>query len=48
LVRKTYLHEITSLHPKCEVRMFDAPHMILETHAAKVATAINHFCNRLG
>jgi pimeloyl-[acyl-carrier protein] methyl ester esterase len=48
LVRKKYLDEVTSSNPKCEVRMFDAPHMLLQTHAAEAATAINHFCNQLG
>ena len=48
LVRKKHLDEITSSHPKCEVRMFDAPHMLLETHEAEAATAINHFCDQLG
>ena len=48
LVRKKYLNEITSSHPKCEVRMFDAPHMLLETHPTEAATAINQFCDQLG
>jgi pimeloyl-ACP methyl ester carboxylesterase len=48
LVRKRYLNEITSSHPKCEVRMFDAPHMLLETNPTEAAAAINQFCDRLG
>jgi pimeloyl-[acyl-carrier protein] methyl ester esterase len=47
LVRKKYLDELTASRPNCEVRIFDAPHMLLETHAAEAAIAINHFCDRL-
>ncbi len=47
LVRKKYLDELTASRPTCEVRMFDAPHMLLETHPAEAAAAINHFCNQV-
>src|SRR5262245_23050514 len=47
LVRKKYLNEIVASRPNCAVQMFDAPHMLLETHAAEAATAINHFCDRI-
>jgi pimeloyl-ACP methyl ester carboxylesterase len=47
LVRKAYLDELIASRPNCEVRMFDAPHMLLETHAAEAATAINGFCDRV-
>lgn len=48
LVRKSRLNEITSSHPNCQVRVLDAPHMLLETHAAEAAITINHFCDQLG
>jgi pimeloyl-[acyl-carrier protein] methyl ester esterase len=43
LVRKKRLDEITSSHQNCEVRVFDAPHMLLQTHSAEAAIAINQF-----
>jgi len=47
LVRRKCLNEITALHPRCEVRTFDAPHMLLETRPGEAASAINHFCDQL-
>jgi hypothetical protein len=47
LVRNKHLHEITKAQPNCTVRMFDAPHMLLETHAGEAAMAINQFCDQL-
>ena len=47
LIRKKYLDELTASRPNCEVRIFDAPHMLPETHAAEAAIAIHHFCDRV-
>ena len=47
LVRRKCLDEIISSHPNAEVRVFDAPHMLLETHVFEAAEAITLFCNRL-
>lgn len=40
LVRKKSLDEMTSIRPECQVRWFDASHMLLETHADAAAAAI--------
>ena len=47
LVRGKSRDEITFLQPGCEVQTFDAPHMLLETHPAEAAAAIDRFCTRL-
>jgi pimeloyl-[acyl-carrier protein] methyl ester esterase len=47
LVRKKCLDEIRSIQPKCQVRRFDASHMLLETHTDAAAEAINQFCDQL-
>jgi pimeloyl-ACP methyl ester carboxylesterase len=46
LVSRKRLEEITSLRPHCEVRTFNAPHMLLETHPVQAASVINNFCER--
>jgi pimeloyl-[acyl-carrier protein] methyl ester esterase len=38
--------EIQAVKPACEVTWFDAPHMLLETHAAAAAEAVVEFCSR--
>ena len=47
MVRRKHLDEIRSAQPSCEVRTLDAPHMLLQTHPAEAAEAINRFCDRL-
>jgi pimeloyl-[acyl-carrier protein] methyl ester esterase len=47
LVSKKCVDEITSAQPGCQVRWFDASHMLLETHADEAAKAINEFCEHL-
>jgi hypothetical protein len=47
LVGKKCVEEITSAQPGCQVRWFDASHMLLETHADEAAKAINEFCEHL-
>jgi pimeloyl-ACP methyl ester carboxylesterase len=47
LVREKSTNEIRSEQPDCQIHWFDAPHMLLETHAAEAASAINQFCERL-
>jgi pimeloyl-ACP methyl ester carboxylesterase len=47
LVRKSRLNEITSSQPNCQVRVLDAPHMLLETHAAEAAVVISQFCDQV-
>lgn len=40
--------EIAQVHPRCMVRMFNTPHMLLETHPAPAAAAIDAFCDQVG
>jgi len=47
LVRKKYVDEILSANPECQVRWFDGPHMLLETHPDAAADVTNQFCLRL-
>jgi pimeloyl-[acyl-carrier protein] methyl ester esterase len=47
LVSKKYVDETLSAKPECQVRWFEAPHMLLETHPDAAADAINQFCLRL-
>jgi pimeloyl-ACP methyl ester carboxylesterase len=46
LVSRKCLDEIASLCPHCEVRIFDAPHMLLESCPLEAAAAIDGFCER--
>ena len=47
LVRYHNTRLIEASLPICEVRIFDAPHMLLETHTVAAAEAISQFCERL-
>jgi pimeloyl-ACP methyl ester carboxylesterase len=47
LVGRKSLMEIASLRPDCQVRMLGAPHMLLQTHPAEAANAINDFCDQI-
>jgi pimeloyl-ACP methyl ester carboxylesterase len=47
LVRLKCLNEIRSIQPGCQVRWFDAAHMVLETHPDEAAAAIDEFCDQL-
>jgi pimeloyl-[acyl-carrier protein] methyl ester esterase len=47
LVRKQSVDDILSAKPECQIRWFDAPHMLLETHPDAAADVINQFCLRL-
>lgn len=44
IIRKKCLDEIIAIQPATTVRTFDAPHMLLQTHAREAADAINLFC----
>jgi pimeloyl-ACP methyl ester carboxylesterase len=47
LIGKRHCDEIRAIKPSCEVRMFDAPHMLLETRPVEAAAAIVRFCEQL-
>lgn len=47
LVGRNRTNELQSALPECEVRVFDAPHMLLQTHASEAAEAIDRFCERV-
>ena len=47
LVGRNHTSELQSALPECEVRVFDAPHMLLQTHALEAAEAIDRFCERV-
>jgi len=47
LVGRKCVDDILSAKPECQVRWFEAPHMLLETHPDAAADAINQFCLRL-
>ena len=47
LVGRNHAKELQSALPECEVRVFDAPHMLLQTHASEAAEAIDRFCERV-
>jgi pimeloyl-ACP methyl ester carboxylesterase len=44
IIRRKCLREIMAIQPATTVRTFNAPHMLLETHARDAAQAINAFC----
>jgi len=44
---KRCLRQILSAQPRCELRRFDASHMLLETHPDEAAKAIDEFCDGL-
>ncbi|MGO9486649.1 MAG: alpha/beta fold hydrolase [Rhodomicrobium sp.] len=44
---KQCLRQILSAQPRCQVRRFDASHMLLETHPGEAARAIDAFCDGL-
>lgn len=46
-IRKKRLREIKAIRSDCQVRWFDAGHMLLETSPTAAAEAINEFCDRL-
>jgi pimeloyl-[acyl-carrier protein] methyl ester esterase len=41
------LRQILLAQPRCQVRRFDASHMLLETHPDEAAEAISEFCDGL-
>lgn len=47
LVGRKFADEIARAHPDCSIRVLDAPHMLLETHAAVATDAIEGFCQRI-
>ena len=47
LAGRKYADEIARARPACDIRLLDAPHMLLETHAEEAAGAIDAFCERL-
>ncbi len=44
---KQCVQQILLAQPRCQVRRFDASHMLLETHPDEAARAIDEFCGRL-
>jgi pimeloyl-[acyl-carrier protein] methyl ester esterase len=48
LVGRKFADEIACVRPDCAIRVLDAPHMLLETHAEAAADAIDGFCERAG
>ena len=47
LVGRKHTNGLRSALPDCDVRAFDAPHMLLQTHASEAAEAIDRFCERV-
>jgi pimeloyl-ACP methyl ester carboxylesterase len=47
LIGKRQVAEIVAARPDCELRLMDAPHMLLATHANAAAAVIDDFCKRL-
>lgn len=41
------MDQIVAAQPSCQVRKFDASHMLLATHPDAAATAINDFCGQV-
>ncbi len=47
LVSKRCVDEIVATQPGCQVRWLDSSHMLLATHPAAAAGAVNDFCEHL-
>lgn len=47
LIHRHCIRTVLAVRPDTQLRQFDAPHMLLETHTAIAATAILQFCDEL-
>jgi pimeloyl-[acyl-carrier protein] methyl ester esterase len=47
MIRRHCVRTILAARPDTQLRQFDAPHMLLETHAPAAAAAIRRFCDEL-
>ncbi len=47
LIRQKSMREIKAALPNCQICIFDAPHMLLQTHTSEAADVINQFCEQL-